>query len=219
MIAIGGNDAATRQPFILVDMINGAWGARSNKDGIEGITNPSQNMSNMPVETLEDRFPILVEEYGFRQDSCGPGRFRGGLGLVRQYRLLAPEATMQIRADRHSHRPYGLFGGQAAAPSVNILNPDDSPELLPSKVTREIARGDVIRHEQAGGGGYGDPLSRDPALVVADIADEKISTDFARARFGVVLAGTGQMADLAATARLRAEMTTKSRSLSESAAQ
>jgi N-methylhydantoinase B len=206
VIAIGGTDAQTRQPFILVDMINGAWGARANKDGIEGVTNPSQNMSNMPVETLEDRFPILVEEYGFRQDSCGPGRFRGGLGLVRQYRLLAQGATMQIRADRHSHRPYGLFGGQAAAPSINILNPDDNSELLPSKVTREIERGDVIRHEQAGGGGYGDPLERDPALIVADVVDEKISADFARARFGVVLAGAGQIPDLAATKKLRAEM-------------
>lgn len=206
VIALGGIDAVTRQPFILVDMINGAWGARANKDGIEGVTNPSQNMSNMPVETLEDRFPILVEEYGFRQDSCGPGKFRGGLGLVRQYRLLAPEAMMQIRADRHSHRPYGLFGGQAAAPSTNTLNPDDNPELLPSKVTREIGRGEVIRHEQAGGGGYGDPLTRDPAKVVADIADEKISAEFARTRFGVVLAAAGEMADLTATAKLRARM-------------
>jgi N-methylhydantoinase B len=222
VIALGGIDAQTRQPFILVDMINGAWGARSNKDGIEGITNPSQNMSNMPVETLEDRFPILIEEYGFRQDSCGPGRFRGGLGLVRQYRLLAQSATMQIRADRHNHRPYGLFGGQAAAPSVNILHPDDGAELLPSKVTREIERGDVIRHEQAGGGGYGDPLERDPAAVMADIADEKISAHFARARFGIVLAASGQMADVAATARLRAEMaktSTPAGRPSESAAQ
>lgn len=222
VIALGGIDALTRQPFILVDMINGAWGARSNKDGIEGVTNPSQNMSNMPVETLEDRFPILIEEYGFRQDSCGPGRFRGGLGLVRQYRLLAQSATMQIRADRHSHRPYGLFGGQAAAPSVNILHPDDGAELLRSKVTREIQRGDVIRHEQAGGGGYGDPLERSPAAVMADIADEKISVDFARARFGVVLAANGQMADVAATARLRAEMAQTSKPASrpaESAAQ
>jgi N-methylhydantoinase B len=129
---------------------------------------------------------------------------------------------MQIRADRHAHRPYGLFGGQAAAPSVNILHPDDGAELLPSKVTREIERGDVIRHEQAGGGGYGDPLERDPAAVLADIADEKISVDFARARFGVVLAANGQMTDVAATARLRAEMARNSTTVSypsESAAQ
>ncbi len=206
VIAFGGRDAETREPFILVDMINGAWGARATKDGIEGVTNPSQNMSNMPVETLEDRFPILVEEYGFRQDSCGAGKYRGGLGLVRQYRLLAPGAMMQIRADRHDHRPYGLFGGGGAAPSRNTLNPGgDAPEVLPSKVTREIAAGIVLRHEQAGGGGYGDPLSRDPRAVLADVLDQKVSADFARSQFGVVLDARSMTVDEAATSKLRRE--------------
>ncbi len=203
VIAFGGHDAETRAPFILVDMINGAWGARATKDGIEGITNPSQNMSNMPVETLEDRFPIVVEEYGFRPDSCGAGKYRGGLGLVRQYRLLAAGAMMQIRADRHDHRPYGLFGGGAAAPSRNLLNPDSAPETLPSKVTREIEAGIVLRHEQAGGGGYGDPLARAPEAVLADLLDEKISPAFARAQFGVALDSTGRTVDPAATEALR----------------
>ena len=203
VIAFGGRDAETREPFILVDMINGAWGARADKDGIEGITNPSQNMSNMPVETLEDRFPILVEEYGFRPDSCGAGKFRGGLGLVRQYRLLASSATMQIRADRHSHLPYGLAGGGAAAPSLNVLDPDTVPESLPSKTTREIAAGCVLRHEQAGGGGYGNPLERDPALVLADVADGKISAGFARLGFGVVIDADNLRLDPGGTDELR----------------
>ncbi len=203
VIAFGGRDAETREPFILVDMINGAWGARADKDGIEGVTNPSQNMSNMPVETLEDRFPILVEEYGFRQDSCGAGKYRGGLGLVRQYRLLAPGAMMQIRADRHDHRPYGLFGGGSAAPSRNALNPDDRLEVLPSKVTREITAGVVLRHEQAGGGGYGDPLARDPQAVLADVLDEKVSADFASTQFGVVVDAAHMAIDDAATGKLR----------------
>lgn len=205
VIAFGGRDAETREPFILVDMINGAWGARATKDGIEGVTNPSQNMSNMPVETLEDRFPILVEEYGFRQDSCGAGKFRGGLGLVRQYRLLAQGAMMQIRADRHDHRPYGLFGGGSAAPSRNALNPEDGLEVLPSKVTREITAGVVLRHEQAGGGGYGDPLTRDPQAVLADVLDQKVSPDFARAEFGVVVDVARKAVDDAATGQLRRE--------------
>lgn len=206
VIAFGGQDAVTRAPFILVDMINGAWGARADKDGIEGVTNPSQNMSNMPVETLEDRFPVLVEEYGFRPDSCGPGRYRGGLGLVRQYRLLAAHAMMQIRADRHDHRPYGLFGGGAAAPSRNLLDPAHAAETLPSKVTREIVAGTVLRHEQAGGGGYGDPVSRTPEAVLEDVLDGKITPGFARAAFGVVLDEAGSAVDAAATGALRRAM-------------
>jgi N-methylhydantoinase B len=204
VIAFGGSDPETREPFILVDMINGAWGGRSNDDGIEGVTNPSQNMSNMPVETLEDRFPIVVEEYGFRPDSCGAGKYRGGLGLVRQYRLLAQSAMMQIRADRHAHRPYGLDGGEPAAPSLNILNPDTTPEKLPSKTTREIEAGTVLRHEQAGGGGYGDPLLRDPAAVLEDLADGKIGLAFARDRFGIVL--KDRTIDAAATTALRRKL-------------
>jgi N-methylhydantoinase B len=211
VIAFGGTDAETREPFILVDMINGAWGGRFNADGIEGITNPSQNMSNMPVETLEDRFPILVEQYSFRPDSCGAGKYRGGLGLIRQYRLLARAATMQIRADRHSHLPYGLSGGEPASPSMNLLNPDTKPEPLPSKTTREIAADTVLRHEQAGGGGYGDPLQRDPASVLEDLADEKIGCDFARERFGVVLDKTGRAIDCVETTMLRLQLQSQRR--------
>ena len=115
VVAIGGYHGTERKPFVLVDMINGAWGGRSDKDGIEGITNPSQNMSNLPIETIESRYPVMMEEYSLREDSGGAGQYRGGLGLVRQYRLLAETAILQLRADRHEHPPYGLFGGQPAA--------------------------------------------------------------------------------------------------------
>jgi N-methylhydantoinase B len=180
VVCIGGYDEQSREPFIMVDMINGAWGARPTKDGIEGITNPTQNMSNMPVETLEYRYPIRVEEYALRPDSCGAGKWRGGLGLIRQYRFLGNEATLQLRADRARHLPYGLFGGGEAAPSRNILNPgrDDETEL-PSKVTSSIVTGDVIRHEQPGGGGYGNPEERPSELIERDLADGKITTTFA----------------------------------------
>ncbi len=207
VVCIGGyEDGAKGQdqtPFILVDMINGAWGGRAGKDGIEGVTNPSQNMSNMPVETLEARYPIRVEEYALRPDSCGPGEHRGGLGLIRQYQLLADEAVLQLRADRADNPPYGLFGGGRAAPSRNILDPDGSAEALPSKVTRTLRGGEVIRHEQAGGGGYGDPLCRDPDRVAADVANEKISRAFAEEHFGVVMSPDGFAPDLDATESCR----------------
>ncbi len=186
VVCIGGYDENTREPFIMVDMINGAWGARPTKDGIEGITNPSQNMSNMPVETLEYRYPIRIEEYSLRPDSCGAGKWRGGLGLVRQYRFLGREAMLQLRADRARHRPYGLFGGGEAAPSINVLNPGGSAEeVLPSKVTRRIQTDDVIRHEQPGGGGYGDSRTRDPKLIQRDLEDGKVTPAFAREWHGL----------------------------------
>jgi N-methylhydantoinase B len=206
VIVLGGYDRATREPFILVDMINGAWGGRWNKDGIEGVTNPSQNMSNLPIETLEARYPLRMEEYSFREDSCGPGRHRGGLGLSRQYRVLADEAVLQIRADRHDHAPYGLFGGGEAAKARNVLNPDTTPEILPSKVTRNVLKGTVVRHEQPGGGGYGDPLERDPSLVLADVNSGKITPAHAAAHYGVMLAADGRTVDAEASARRRRAM-------------
>ena len=154
-------------------------------DGVEGVTNPSQNMSNLPVETLEARYPLRVEEYALRPDSGGAGRWRGGLGLVRQYRLLAESAVLQLRADRTGHAPWGLFGGGPGACSRNLIDRGAGWEALPGKATLEIGRGTVVRHEQAGGGGWGDPALRDPAAVRADLADGKITAARAAADYGV----------------------------------
>ncbi|KVK75989.1 5-oxoprolinase [Burkholderia cepacia] len=180
VIALSGYDKEASEPFILVDMINGAWGGRFNKDGIEGVTNPSQNMSNMPIETLEARYPIVMEEYGFAPDSGGAGRFRGGLGLVREYRIEAEEVVAQIRSDRAAHAPYGLFGGAEGARSANYLRTSDGLSPLPSKFTRTLQRGAIIRHEQAGGGGYGPPADRALELIEADLANGKITRDYAK---------------------------------------
>lgn len=206
VLAFGGWDKETREPFVLVDMINGAWGGRFNKDGVEGVTNPSQNMSNLPVETLEVRYPMMMDEYSLRPDSCGAGEFRGGLGLIRQYRLLAKEAVLQIRADRHDHPPYGLFGGKPAAPCVNILDPDGENIVLPAKITRTIGENVVVRHEQAGGGGYGDPLKRSLELIADDLSNGKISAAYACEFHGVVFGADGQSIDPARTAERRKEL-------------
>lgn len=202
VVALGGYDAETREPFILVDMINGAWGGRYNCDGVEGVTNPSQNMSNLPIETMEARYPILMEEYSLRSDSCGAGKYRGGLGLTRQYRLLAKEATLQMRADRYVTAPYGLFGGMPGEKSLNILNPGSAAEILPSKLTRAVKAGTVIRHQQAGAGGYGNPLERDVGLIEKDLREGKISRRFAEENYGAIFAADGKL-DVGATARSR----------------
>ena len=185
VVAIGGYHGNSQRPFVLVDMINGAWGGRPDKDGIEGITNPSQNMSNLPIETIEARYPLLMEAYGLREDSGGAGQYRGGLGLVRQYRLLADHAVLQLRADRHEHPPYGLFGGGPAASSRNLIDTGDGWKVLPAKITLEIVKGSVIRHEQAGGGGWGDPAARDRTAIDRDLRDGKISAQWARDNYGV----------------------------------
>ena len=202
VLSMGGITRERRQ-FVLVDMITGAWGGRPDKDGMEAVTNPSQNMSNSPVEVLEAHHPIRVDEYGFVPDSCGAGRFRGGLGLRRRYTLLNDEATLQLRSDRMKHRPYGLAGGGPARGARNVLNPDGEAREMPAKFATTLRRGAVILHEQPGGGGYGDPFERDPERVAADVRDEKISLDYARREHGVVIDAVTLKVDEAATRAAR----------------
>jgi N-methylhydantoinase B len=191
-----------RKPFIIVDMICGAWGGRPDRDGLEAVTNASQNLSNMPVEVMEAEHPVRVEEYAFVPDSCGAGRWRGGVGLRRAYRVLAAEALLQLRSDRVAFRPYGLAGGGPGGASRNFLEVANRREPLPSKVTMTVPNGALIVHEQAGGGGFGNALARDPQQVREDFADGKISAAFARRHYGIVFDAKGEI-DAAASARLR----------------
>jgi len=192
-----------RKPFIIVDMICGAWGGRPDKDGLEAVTNASQNLSNMPVEVMEAEHPVRVEEYAFVPDTCGAGHWRGGIGLRRSYRILAPEALLQMRTDRVAFLPYGLAGGEPGGPSRNSMEIDGEVKALPGKITMTVPHGVRIVHDQAGGGGFGDPFTRDPELVLEDVIDGKITADFARDRHGVVIAAN--RLDLEATQRLRRE--------------
>src|SRR6478735_6589862 len=149
------------------------------------------NFSNYPVEVIEREYPLRIEEYVFLSDSGGPGRFRGGLALVRRYRFLEESGTFQIRSDRGRFGAYGLAGGGAGRRSRNILNPGPHERALPGKTTLHVERGDVLLHQLAGAGGWGDPLERDPERVLADVLDEKITPEHASSAYGVVLDASG----------------------------
>ena len=178
-----------RSPFIVVDMLCGAWGGRSTRDGVDGVTNPAQNLSNTPIEILERQHPVRVERYGFVTDTAGAGRFRGGMAIERQYRMLARDGgLLQLRSDRSEHAPWGLEGGGRGAVSHNTLLDDGGGSReLPNKVTMELGYGQAVRHQMAGAGGHGDPLERDPGQVLEDVLDERISARHARQAYGVVI--------------------------------
>jgi len=202
-VSIGGYDAE-RRPFIFVEFVCGTGGARPTKDAVDGHTNPAVCMANVPCEVVEVDSPVVIDEYGLVPDSGGPGRYRGGLALVRQYRFVGDEAILQVRSDRRDFRPWGLAGGQPGHPSSNILNPEREARLLPSKFTMTITRGDTLRHVQPGGGGYGDPFERDPERVREDVLDEKVSLEAARRDYGVAIDPQTLEIDREETARLRA---------------
>src|SRR5690606_9999710 len=147
--------------------------------------------------------PLRIERYAFLPDSGGPGRYRGALGILREYRILADDAVVQVRSDRFVHEPWGLFGGESASVARNTLDPGTAQEqVLPSKFVRRFARGAVIRAEMAGSGGYGPAFERDPEAVARDVVQEKITPQHAAERYGVVVREGA--VDHAATTALRA---------------
>jgi N-methylhydantoinase B len=201
VVCLGGRHPDNK-PFIIVDMISGCWGGRPDQDGIEAITNPSQNLSNTPVEVLERQHPVRIEDYALVEDSGGAGRYRGGMGLRRSYRLLADEAVMQLRADRLKFAPYGLDGGEPGGLAGNWLGEGNAKSAIPGKVTMTVRSGELLTHHQAGGGGHGDPFTREPGAVARDVWNGKVTVNAARSRYGVEVDASGKV-DAAETARLR----------------
>ena len=205
MLSFGGT-YADRRAFVFVDFVPGGWGGRATADGVDGTSPLAANVTNIPVEEIELDQPIRVERYGFVPDSGGAGRYRGCLSIVRELRFLEKAGTLQIRSDRRQHLPYGLQGGANGTPSSNVFNPGPEEQALPTHVTRRVKQGDVIRHITAGGGGFGDPLERDPALVLDDVLNGKQTAAFAL-QYGVVIAPDGAVDGLATReARMRARV-------------
>ena len=204
-ITIGGYDA-DRKPYIYVDFLSGAWGARPWADGIDGNTVMFANMASFSIEVIEAENPLEILDYSMVPDTGGPGRFRGGVALRRTWRMLAQEGVLQVRSDRHTHRPYGLQGGGPGAPSQNRLDPLGTADPLAAKLTMTLRAGQVFRHDLPGAGGWGPPLERDLAAVAKDLRDGLVSIDAAARDYGVVAAGQPPEIDPAATAALRARL-------------
>lgn len=204
-ITIGGYHA-DRTPFIFVDFITGAWGGRPWADGLDGNTNLLINMASQSVEVIEAEYPVELLRYEFVTDGAGVGQFRGGAPFRRDYLFTEEDGVLQVRSDRRRFRPYGLYGGSPGKPSSNVLNPDTENRPLPSKPTMTIKRGDVLCHELAGGGGWGDPLDREPAKVLRDVRNAFVSVEAARGEYGVVIDPVDWTIGEAETKALRVDM-------------
>ena len=208
IVSIGGYDDDLNA-FAFVDLFAGARGGRPTEDGPEGVAHPGANISNTPVEIAEVELPVRIEEYGILQDTGGAGKYRGALAQVRRVRSLAGEATLQLRSDKRRFPPHGLQGGEPGQGSWNILNPGEFETVLATLGTATMKRDDVILHTTASGGGWGDPLDRNPALVLSDVREEKVSPAHAREAYGVVLDDKARRVDIKATEQLRLSMRSK----------
>jgi len=205
-VSLGGY-RADRSPFIYVDFFAGAWGGRPWADGLQGNANLCANLSSTSVEVTEIEQPLQILRYEFITDAMGAGKYRGGAPFRRDYKMREREGTLQVRNDRCAFRPFGLYGGKPGRLARNLFNPErPDEEPLDGKFTRTFRAGDVFRYEMAGAGGWGDPLERDPALVLRDARNAYISVDAARVEYGVVIDGRSWRVDATATEQLRADL-------------
>jgi N-methylhydantoinase B len=194
--------------WVYMDITEGSYGGRYGKDGMDAVDTLFANTRNNPIEDIESHFPLRVSRYELVEDKAGPGKWRGGLGSIREMQFLT-NSFLSLEGDGNKYAPWGLFDGEPGTPGAFQYIPagSDEPVDLPSKIpSRRAHPGDSYRTTSPCGGGYGDPLERDPAMVLEDVIDEFVGLDNARAQYGVVIDPGTKSIDEAATMALRAKM-------------
>jgi N-methylhydantoinase B len=187
-IVIGGRSTYTGKGYVQYEIIAGGAGARATKDGASGITVNQSNAMIAPVEIIESEFPTRILRFELIRDSGGAGTFRGGLGIRREY-LNLEAARFSIRSMKHIIPPNGIAGGKPGRPGAIWINPDgkDAKRLPTRYADYPLNAGDVFRLDTPGGGGYGDPLRRDPERAVADVREDSVSPEAAERDYGVTV--------------------------------
>ncbi|HEU4344995.1 MAG TPA: hydantoinase B/oxoprolinase family protein [Candidatus Binatia bacterium] len=188
-LVLGGRDADSRRAYVHYEIFSGGTGARSGKDGVSATAFHLSNCKTAPVEIIESEFPTRLERFEMLVDSGGAGQWRGGLGFVRDYRILADEVRFSMRTDKHSIEPWGSDGGMAGGKGACIVNPGrtDETKLSSRFGDHRLGRGDLLRLERPGGGGLGSPLERPAEKVFEDVRQGYVSMAKASSNYGVVV--------------------------------
>jgi N-methylhydantoinase B len=207
VILLSGIDPRNAQEYIHIDSSSGGWGA---SEGIDGenclIAIIDGDSKNYPVELVEHKFPLRLLQFCLYEDSGGPGRFRGGLGHIRDFQILSNTSWCLTTVDRHDYKPWGLFGGQDGAVNDAIFRPGMQGEKEVRKVTNfPLKSGEILSIRSGGGGGFGYPWQRDPTKVLEDVLDGYVSLANARTSYKVAIVrkGSSFKIDSPATERLR----------------
>ncbi|MDP9612574.1 MULTISPECIES: hydantoinase B/oxoprolinase family protein [Streptomyces] len=180
-VHFSGLDSGTGKYFVYLETIGGGSGARAAKDGLDGVQVHVTNTSNLPVESLESEYPLVVEAYELVEDSGGAGRHRGGMGIRRTIRVEESDVQFWLDTSRQTSRPWGLFGGRPGSSASVELSDGARPVVHGHTV---LQPGDRVSIVTAGAGGYGDPAERSPQEVRRDIREQVISPERAREHYG-----------------------------------
>lgn len=184
ILALRGEHLGKR--FLMSDGVAVGYGARPFADGVDAVYFVAQE--NYPVEFMELAYPVRLLEYAIHRDSGGAGRYRGGCGVVREYEVMCETAQVAIRIDSVVNPPWGVAGGRNGGSGRAVVNPGRADErvLPPLSDGTVLRRGDVLRLETGGGGGWGHPFDRPEELVRADVLGGFISAEAAARDYGVV---------------------------------
>jgi N-methylhydantoinase B len=205
-IILGGRSTSAGKSYVQYEILGGGAGARAGKDGISGTSVNQSNAKIASIEIIESEFPTRVLRFELIKDSGGAGKYRGGLGIRREYLNLA-DARFSIRSAKHVIAPNGAAGGAEGRTGDIIVNPGtDGEKRLPTRYADyPLKAGDIFRLDTPGGGGLGNPRTREPEQVLADVREGYVSVERARDIYGVVLKKSGAVweIDRAATEKLR----------------
>lgn len=210
-IMMVGKDPETGDLWLEAANEGVGWGACNRFDGVNATMHFSETQTrNLPIEVLETKAPVMLDRAEITRDSGGPGEFRGGLGLRRDYRFLAETEAITV-VKKTKTKPWGFKGGKEGAPNhvVAYLNSDKERRTGAERFT--VQRNEIISNRSGGGGGYGDPLKRDPELVLKDLINEYISPESVRNDYGVVIDQANNKIDYEATKQLRQELRQESK--------
>jgi N-methylhydantoinase B len=206
-IIIGGRSNKTGKGYVQYEIFGGGSGGRSGKDGVSGTNVNQSNAKIAPIEIIEAEFATRVRRFELIPDSGGPGKFRGGLGFVREYEVLDNDARFSLRSTKHTVAPKGIDGGFNGRPGLCILNAGtESARTIPSRFSDHVLHpGEVFTLDTPGGGGLGNPFERDPQRVLNDVRNGYVTREKARELYRVVVdpAGVDFVLDEAKTRELR----------------
>ncbi len=202
---IGGINDATGEPFAIVEPQPGGWGASSTSDGTSGLVAFGDGETYIASsEVYEKNFPIIVERYSLNTETgVGHGKFRGGFGVIREYRIINSEALVTIQVGRHDYPPWGLNGGLPGPGNRVIIYKNNNPKEIRRISAEILKKGDLIKIMTSGGGGYGSPLERDPTAVLEDFKNDLIDLNTAEKIYGVKINKETMTVDIENTIKLR----------------
>jgi N-methylhydantoinase B len=179
LYVLSGTNPRTGRYFVNYETLAGGMGARTDRDGVDGVRVHASGSSNLPIEALEHAYPFRVERYALQDDSAGAGQYRGGMGVVRDYRVLGDDIVVSLSSERQHVAAQGAAGGKRGGVGAFVLNPDMPEErrLPAAGADIKLPPDSVLRIVTPGGGGYGEARQRDRISIERDLREGRITSN------------------------------------------